>query len=205
MPLQSTAASSTWYPPRKSAPRRMRWGRSGSVRLPWILLNASRPWVPASSLLRSRSAASAPCRTKSAVNRCSCSNGLPSSPRSASSRCPIDASLRSVSRHHAGVPMIVRHRAWYRPGPVWRDRQSWMTPRSPRGAGARGRSIFVRPGSWSRMHMLTTLMTLPMTPESGTFTAGFPLARGGPEANTGPERQPVCATDLEPTSPERMR
>ena len=39
----------------------------------------------------------------------------------------------------------------------------------------------------------------PMTPESGPFAAGFPLVRGGSQGNTGPERQPVCATGLEPT------
>ena len=45
------------------------------------------------------------------------------------------------------------------------------------------------------MYMPTPLMT----PESGPFAAGFPLARGGSQGNTGPERQPACATGLEPT------
>jgi hypothetical protein len=37
-------------------------------------------------------------------------------------------------------------------------------------------------------------------PELGGFAAGFPLARGGSEGNTGPDRQPACGTGLEPTS-----
>ena len=38
-----------------------------------------------------------------------------------------------------------------------------------------------------------------MTPESEPFAAGFPLVRGGSQENTAPERQPACATGLEPT------
>jgi hypothetical protein len=40
-----------------------------------------------------------------------------------------------------------------------------------------------------------------MTPETGAFAAGFPLVHGGPERNTVSERQPACATGLEPTQP----
>ncbi len=51
------------------------------------------------------------------------------------------------------------------------------------------------------MYMLPPLMT----PDGGPFAAGFPLARVGSQGNTEPERQPACATGLEPTSRESMR
>ena len=56
------------------------------------------------------------------------------------------------------------------------------------------------PGSRSWLYMSTPLMT----PESGPFAAGFPLARGGSQGNTGPERQPACATDRSAACPDRM-
>lgn len=71
--------------------------------------------------------------------------------------------------------------------------------------GAVARHVYgTSPAAPALMQRVIPSATL-MAPEYGSFAAGFPLARGGSQENTWPERQPARATGLEPTSRESKR